>query len=240
MLPLIGIAVLVIGFAARLNPLAVIVAAALTSSLLAGMAPLAVIAHLGKAFNDSRYVSLPWLALPVIGLLERYGLQARARSRLSEFAAATPGRLLILYLALRQITCGLGLIALGGQVQMVRPMLAPMAEGVAQTRLGVLPTSASRLIRACAAATDNIGIAFGEDIFIALAPILMIKSVLHQAGVEVSPLQASMWSAPSAIAAFLIHGARMARLDGRLQRLAAASPDPADAEASDAQRQAGV
>jgi hypothetical protein len=114
MLPLIGIAVLVVGFAARLNPLAVIVAAALTSGLLAGIAPLTVIAHLGKAFNDSRYVSLPWLALPVIGLLERYGLQARARSRLSQLAAATPGRLLILYLALRQITSGLGLIALGG------------------------------------------------------------------------------------------------------------------------------
>jgi uncharacterized membrane protein len=235
MLPLIGIAVLVVGFAVGLNPLAVIVAAALTSGLLAGMAPFAVIAHLGKAFNDSRYVSLAFVALPVIGLLERYGLQARARSRLSQLAAATPGRLLIVYLALRQITAGLGLIALGGHVQMVRPMLAPMAEGAAQARLGVLPISALRLVRAFAAATDNIGISFGEDIFIALAPILLIKSVLHQAGVEVSPLQASLWSVPSAIVAFLIHAAR---LDKRLQRLAAASPDPTDIGPSAAERPA--
>jgi uncharacterized membrane protein len=238
MLPLIGIAVLVVGFAVGLNPLAVIVAAALTSGLLAGMAPFAVIAHLGKAFNDSRYVSLAFVALPVIGLLERYGLQARARSRLSQLAAATPGRLLIVYLALRQITAGLGLIALGGHVQMVRPMLAPMAEGAAQARLGVLPISALRLVRAFAAATDNIGISFGEDIFIALAPILLIKSVLHQAGVEVSPLQASLWSVPSAIVAFLIHAARTARLDKRLQRLAAASPDPTDIGPSAAERPA--
>jgi len=78
MLPLLGIAVLAIGFAARLNPLAVIVAAAVTSGLIAGMAPLTVIAHLGKAFNGSRFVTLAFVALPVIGLLERHGLQARA------------------------------------------------------------------------------------------------------------------------------------------------------------------
>jgi uncharacterized membrane protein len=231
MLPLIGIAVLTIGFTVRLNPLAVIVAAALTSGVLAGMAPLAVIAHLGKAFNDSRYVTLAFVAVPVIGLLERHGLQARARTRIAQLAGATTGRLLILYLALRQITCALGLLALGGPVQMVRPVLAPMAEGVAQARLGSLPPPVLRLIRAHAAATDNVGQMFGEDIFIALASILLIKGVLHQEGVDVAPLQLSMWAIPSAIAAFLIHGARLSRLDNRLARLAA--------ESADAERQAG-
>jgi uncharacterized membrane protein len=223
MLPLIGIAVLVVGFAARLNPLPVIVAAALASGLLAGMAPLAVIAHLGKAFNDSRYVTLAFIAVPVIGLLERYGLQARARTRIAQLSMATTGRLLILYLALRQITCALGLLALGGPVQMVRPVLAPRAEGAAQVRWGVLPEPLLRLIRAHAAATDNVGQMFGEDIFIALASILLIKGVLHQEGVDVAPLQLSIWAVPSAIAAFLIHGARLARLDKRLERLAAAA-----------------
>jgi uncharacterized membrane protein len=225
MLPLIGIAVLTIGFTVRLNPLAVIVAAALTSGVLAGIAPLAVIAHLGKAFNDSRYVTLAFVAVPVIGLLERHGLQARARTRIAQIAGATTGRLLILYLALRQITCALGLLALGGPVQMVRPVLAPMAEGVAQARLGSLPPPVLRLIRAHAAATDNVGQMFGEDIFIALASILLIKGVLHQEGVDVAPLQLSMWAIPSAIAAFLIHGARLSRLDKRLARLAAESAD---------------
>jgi uncharacterized membrane protein len=221
MLALIGIAILVVGFAARFNPLIVIVAAALASGMLAGLSPLAVIAALGKAFNESRYVSLAWLALPLVGLLERYGLQARARTRIAKFRTATTGRLLILYLALRQITCALGLIAIGGHVQMVRPMLAPMAEGAAQARLGDLPAPVSRLIRAYAAATDNVGVMFGEDIFIALASILLIKGFLHQEGVEVAPLQLSMWAIPVAIAAFLIHGFRLWRLDGRLKRMAA-------------------
>ena len=43
-----------------------------------GDSPLDVLARFGKAFNDARYVSLIWLVVPVIGLLERAGLQARA------------------------------------------------------------------------------------------------------------------------------------------------------------------
>ncbi len=97
--------------------------------------------------------------------------------------------------------------------------------------MGSLPPTVLRLIRAHAAATDNVGQMFGEDIFIALASILLIKGVLHQEGVDVAPLQLSMWAIPSAIAAFLIHGARLSRLDNRLARLAA--------ESADAERQAG-
>ena len=38
-----------------------------------------MIAKLGKAFNDNRIIAIVWIVLPVIGLLERYGLQQRAR-----------------------------------------------------------------------------------------------------------------------------------------------------------------
>jgi len=213
---LIGVAVVVLGFTARINPLAVIVAAALATGVLGGMSPLAVIAALGKAFNDSRYVSLVWLVLPVIGLLERSGLQVRARIVIAQFGALTTGRLLILYMALRQITAALGLTGLGGHPQMVRPLLAPMAEGAAEARLGPLAPEVGEMIRAQAAATDNVALVFGEDIFIALASILLIKGFLHQMGVEVAPLQLSLWAIPTAIAAFLIHGARLLRLDRRL------------------------
>jgi uncharacterized membrane protein len=107
--PLLGIAVLVIGFAAGVNPLIAIVAAALTTGVAAGLSPLHVIAALGKAYNDSRYVSVIWLILPVIGLLEREGLQERARMLIARLRAATVGRVLLAYLALRQLTVALGL-----------------------------------------------------------------------------------------------------------------------------------
>ena len=95
-LPLLGLLVLVLGFALRFNPMLVVPVAALTTGLLAGLDPIDVIARIGKAFNDSRIIIIPWVVLPVIGLLERYGLQQRARAVISGFRAATAGRLLIL------------------------------------------------------------------------------------------------------------------------------------------------
>ena len=68
-----------------------------------------VIAAFGKAFNDNRYIAIIWIVLPVIGLLERYGLQQRAAALIARMRGATAGRLLIVYLLFRQITAALGL-----------------------------------------------------------------------------------------------------------------------------------
>ena len=222
--PLLGIAVLVIGFAAGVNPLIVIVAAALTTGIAAGVAPLHLIAALGKAFNDSRYVSIIWLILPVIGLLEREGLQERARLLIARVRAATGGRLLIAYLALRQITAALGLTSLCGQAQTVRPLIAPMAEAAAEVRGGPISDRLRYLIRAYAASADNVGAFFGEDIFIAIASILLIKGFLQQSGFDIPPLRLSLWAIPTALTAFVIHGVRLWRLDARIERLAREKP----------------
>lgn len=216
--PLLGIAVLMAGFALRLNPLPVIIGAALASGIGAGLQPLAVIAALGKAFNANRYVSVPWIILPVIGLLERAGLRERAAALVVGMAAATTGRLLLVYLALRQLTAALGLTTIAGQAQTVRPLLAPMAEAAAERQHPDLNEADRQRIRAMAAATDNIGMFFGEDIFLAVASILLIKGFLESQGIIIAPLALSVWAIPTAIAAFLIHGARLLRFNPRRPR----------------------
>ncbi|MGC1301376.1 MAG: DUF969 domain-containing protein [Caulobacteraceae bacterium] len=222
-LPLVGVAVVAVGFLLRLNPMLVVLLASLGAGLGAGLPLLKIVAALGHAFNENRYVTLIWLILPVIGLLERHGLQERARQRIARLKVATTGRLLLVYMALRQGTAALGLVALGGQAQMVRPMVAPMAEGAAEARLGPLPEKVRNLVRAHAAAVDNIGVFFGEDIFIAIGSILLIHGVLQGAGVEVDPLRLSTWAAPTAVAALVVHGARLLWLDRKLARQAGES-----------------
>ncbi|WP_437776312.1 DUF969 domain-containing protein [Sorangium sp. So ce1097] len=218
MLTLLGVAVLVVGFIVRIHPLLVVAAAAIATSLSAGMSPIEGISTLGKAFNDNRYVSLVWLILPVIGLLERAGLQERARALVSRVRSATTGRLLLMYFVIRQLSAALGLTSLGGHAQMVRPLIAPMAEGAAENRYGPLPDRARWLIRASAAAADNVALFFGEDIFLAIASILLIKGFLEQNGIVVEPLQVSIWAIPTAVLALLVHGTRLLLLDRRLQR----------------------
>lgn len=239
MLVLLGIAVVVVGFLLRANPLLVILAAAIATGVLAavgpgvdaavlGQAALATLARFGKAFNDNRYFNITWLILPVIGLLEREGLQERARILIGRVKAATSGRLLLVYLAARQSTSALGLTSLGGHPQMVRPLVAPMAEGAAETRYGPLTDRMRFRIRGMAAGTDNIGLFFGEDIFIAIGSIVLIVGFLEQAGVRVEALHVSLWAIPTAIAALLVHGVRLWLFDRALDR-EAARPAPGHA-----------
>jgi uncharacterized membrane protein len=158
-----------------------------------------------------------WLVLPAIGLVERGGVRERARALILRLRGATTGRVLIAYLLIRQIAATLGLTALGGHVQMVRPVIAPMAEAAAD---GVAPLDRQtrELIRANAAAVDNIGVFFGEDVFVAIGSILLIKGFLEQNGISVAPTQLAVWAAPTAVFAFVIHAARLLLLDRRLAR----------------------
>ena len=211
LLVLSGIVMMVAGFVLRFNPLLVVLCAALASGLAAGLDPLALIAAFGKAFNDTRYVSAVWLVLPVIGLLERHGLQERARSLVAGMKGATLPRLLIGYLLLRQATAALGLTSVAGHAQTVRPLLAPMAEAAAQPA----DEAEAERVKAMAAATDNVGLFFGEDIFIAIGSILLMKGFLEQQGIVLAPFDLSIWAIPTALAAFAIHALRLWRFGRR-------------------------
>ena len=215
---LLGILLVVLGFALKFNPLLVVATAAIVTGLLGGMDFLTVLAALGKGFNENRYVTIIYLVLPVIGLLERYGLQQRARTMVVKLKGATTGRLLVGYLAFRQVMAALGLIAVGGHAQMVRPLVAPMAEAAAEKTHGKLDDATVERVKAMSAATDNVGVFFGEDIFLAIASILLIQSSLASFGIHLTPFQLSVWAIPSAICAFLVHGSRLLLLDRQLAR----------------------
>ncbi|MDB5419659.1 MAG: hypothetical protein JWP50_3078 [Phenylobacterium sp.] len=225
MLTLLGVAVVVLGFAARFNPLLVVVAAAMVTGLAAHLAPLTVLAALGKGFNDNRLVTVALLVYPIVGVAERAGLQERARTLIARFRGASPGPLLVGYLAFRQLTAAIGLISIAGQAQTVRPLVAPMAEAAAEMRVGELPDETRQAIRAQAAATDNVGVFFGEDIFIAIGSILLMVGILATSGITLDPLQLSVWAIPTAVAAFVIHGARLMLFDRSLRRLRAGAAE---------------
>lgn len=218
MLVLSGIAVIILGFVLRFNPLLVVTASALVTGLAAGLDPVAILAAFGHAFNETRYVTIIWIILPVIGLLERFGLQERARALVAGFGRATAGRLLIAYLLFRQLTAAIGLTSIAGPAQTVRPLVAPMAEALAERQAGELDDAARERVKALAAATDNVGLFFGEDIFLAIGSILLMKGLLQQFGIVLEPFQLSVWAIPSAVGALLIHGFRLWWLDRRLAR----------------------
>ena len=215
---LLGILIVVAGFALKLNPMLVVTVAAIATGLIAGMDLTQVISTFGKAFNDNRIIAIVWIVLPVIGLLERFGLQQRAAGVIRGMKNATTGKLLLLYLLYRQVTAAVGLHSTAGHPQTVRPLVAPMALAAAEKQNGELDEKTAERVKSFSAATDNVGMFFGEDIFFAIGSIVLIQQTLATYGYNLAPLELAVWAIPTAIFAFLIHGARLLMLDRQLGR----------------------
>jgi len=217
--PLIGVVVIIAGFILRFNPMLVVAVTAIATGFAAQFPMEKILAELGTGFIKTRNLPLIiLLPLTVVGLLERHGLRQHAQNWISRIKSATAGRLLIVYLFVREITAALGLTSLGGHPQMVRPLIAPMAEGAAEARYGKLSDKIRFKLRAYSAATDNVGLFFGEDIFVAFGAIVLMSTFLHEAGIDVEPLHIALWGIPTAISAFIIHGWRLRRLDASLDK----------------------
>ncbi len=92
---------------------------------------------------------------------------------------------------------------------MVRPLIAPMAEAAAGRRLGPLDDRRAGSFAPMRLRPTTSALFFGEDIFIAIGSIILIKGILEQSGVIVQPLDLSLWAIPTAILAFAIHGTRL-------------------------------
>src|SRR5262252_778485 len=223
--PLLGIAIVVVGFAWRLNPALVVVVAGIASGLLAGLSVPDLLALLGRSFASNRFVLILVLTLPTIGLLERAGLRERAHAWISGLRQLTFARLLIAYLAVRQFLSMLGLTGIAGHPQTVRPLLAPMAEAAAEKIDPALDEDQRDRVKALAAATDNVGLFFGEDVFLAFGAVLLIQGFLAQHGIDLDPRSIAIWALPTAIAAFVIHALRIAWVQRSL-RVRQRSPAP--------------
>lgn len=217
--PLAGVAVIVLGFVMRAHPVLVVVAACAVTGVAAAMPVETILASIGAAFIKTRNLPLILLLpLAAIGLLERFGLKEHAQASIAKIRSATTGRLLIFYLFVRELSAAFGLTSLGGHASMVRPLVSPMAEAAAELQNPSLPENMRFRIRAMAAATDNVGLFFGEDVFVAFGAIVLMQTILNAEGIAVNPLHIAMWGIPTAITAFIIHAWRLGRLDGQIRR----------------------
>jgi uncharacterized membrane protein len=225
-LVLVGVALVVAGFALQLNPLVVVTVAGIVTGLLGGLSPLGILNEFGNGFAGSRSVTLFVLVLPVIGLIERFGLQEQARQLIRKLTFLTAGRLLAAYQLIRQVTAALGLLSIGGHAQTIRPLIYPMAEGAAVRKYGrALPEEAQEKIKEHAAAVDNVGAFFGEDIFVAVGSILLITGFVDATyHLKLDALQIALWAIPTAVCALVIHAGRLLYLDRQITRIMARTP----------------
>lgn len=200
---LIGILIIILGFALKLDTIAVIIFAGIVTGSVSGMSFNEILSTLGETFVNNRSMCLYLLTLPVIGLSERYGLRTKAVMLIQKAKGLSTGMLLSGYSFIRECAIGMG-VTLGGHPQFVRPLISPMAEGAALAKYDNLDEKDSDKIKAHSAAADNIGNFFGQNLFMANAGVLLMVGTLETLGYEVNPLMITKYSIPIAVIAFIL------------------------------------
>jgi uncharacterized membrane protein len=201
-LKLLGIAIIVIGFTFKWDTTAVVVVAALATGFLSGMSIPDLLSTLGKIFVDNRMVSLFFLTLPMIGLVETNGLKQVAVNAIQRLKKLTPSRILNLYLLIREVANVFG-ISLSGQVQFVRPLIQPMVQAAAGAH-EKLSEKQIELTKARSAAVDNLGNFFAQNLFVASGSVLLIASTMQSLGHKVDTMQIVTASIPIAIVSLIV------------------------------------
>ena len=132
---LIGIVIVIIGFALKFDTLATVVVAGIVTGLVGGMSIMDILSTLGAAFLTNRTATLFILTLPVIGICERMGLRDKAVDFIRGIKSATTGRLLSIWQVIRTIASAFSL-RIGGHPQFIRPLINPMAQACAIAKYG--------------------------------------------------------------------------------------------------------
>ncbi len=216
---LIGVLIVVIGFALKLDTIATVVVAGIATGLVAGMPIMDILNTLGTSFVSQRTATLFVLTLPAIGICERYGLKEKAIDFIRSIKNATTGRVIIIYQAIRTLAAAFS-VRLGGHPQFVRPVVVPMAEGAAAAAYGELSDEVSDTIRGASAGAENYGNFFAQNCFMGASGTLLIVSTLVEQGYEVTAAQIAGWSVPIAVISVVVGAVRALLLDKKLAGMA--------------------
>ncbi len=218
MIKLIGILIIIVGFALKLDTIAVVLVAGLATGFVGGLSFGEILDILGKAFITNRYMTIFFITLPIIGLLEKYGLKERAAYLISNVKAATTGKILSLYMIIRIIAAALSL-RIGGHVEFIRPLIYPMAEGASKNKYGELPDEQIEDIKGLSASVENFANFFGQNVFIASGGVLLIVGTLKELGIEVTEKEVSAAAIPIAIITVILVVIRMVLFDKKLDKI---------------------
>ncbi|MDR0880433.1 MAG: DUF969 domain-containing protein [Clostridioides sp.] len=215
MIKLIGIAIIVIGFALKFNSIAIVVVAGIVTGLVGGMSIGDILSTLGEAFVANRYMSIFIITLPVIGVLEKNGLKQVASDLAKKMSKATPGVLAIMYTILRGIF-GAFNVSVGGVAGFVRPIINPMAEASVEKYGKKLEENDGEQIKAMNSAAENVSWFFSQVLFIAGPGLLLVQATLAQVGYEVDPLKMVKSEIPVFAIAIIVSGISFMMINNKL------------------------
>ena len=177
-LKLIGIVIIVLGFALKFDVIATVLLAGLVTGIVAGMDIPHILSILGESFVSNRLMSIFLIIFPVIAIIERYGLKERAAYLIGKIKNASAGKVLAIYMLVRTAASAFN-VRIGGHVQFVRPLILPMSEAAAKvSKQSDLSENEVEELKGHAAAVENFGNFFAQNCFAAASGVVLIQGTL--------------------------------------------------------------
>lgn len=217
MIKLIGILIIVVGFALRLNAIAIVMAAGVVTGLVGGMSIPEILATLGDTFVANRYMAMFIITLPVVGVLEKNGLKQVAGNLIAKMKKATPGLIAVGYTVIRGALAAFN-VSFGGVAGFIRPVICPMAEASVEKYGTKLEEEDKDTIKAMNSAAENIAWFFGQVLFIAGSGVLLVKSTLEPFNYEIDPIRAIKAEIPVFIIAVIVSGIYFMMIDKKIMK----------------------
>ncbi len=183
---LIGVAIIVLGFALKLDVLAVVLVAGIVTGIVSGLDFFHILEIIGTSFVNNRLMSIFLIMFPVIAIIERFGMKERAAYLIGKIKNASAGKVLSLWIVIRSLASAMN-IRIGGHVQFIRPLILPMTAAAAEASKGCrLTEKEDEKVKGLSAASENYGNFFAQNCFPAASGVVLIQSGLAVAGYDVT------------------------------------------------------
>ena len=183
---LIGVVIIVLGFALKLDVLAVVLVAGIVTGLVSGLDFFHIMEIIGTSFVNNRLMSIFLIMFPVIAIIERFGMKERAAYLIGKIKDASAGKVLSLWIVIRSLASAMN-IRIGGHVQFIRPLILPMTAAAAEASKGCrLTEKEDEKVKGLSAASENYGNFFAQNCFPAASGVVLIQSGLAVAGYDVT------------------------------------------------------
>lgn len=148
MIKLVGILIVIVGFALKMDSIAIVLGAGLVTGLVGGLSITEMLEIFGKNFVANRTMCIFIIIMLVTGTLERNGLQNVAANIIRKVKNASAGLIVGIYGVLVTVL-GAFNTGLGGAPGFIRPVVLPMAEGAVMAKHGKPNEEHLETIRVC-------------------------------------------------------------------------------------------
>lgn len=203
LLKLLGILIVIIGFALKLDSILIILVAAIVTAIVGNLGAEGLLETLGTSFVANRSMAIFILIMLVTGTLERNGLKNAAATLIGKFKKASSGAVIGAYGVMRGIFAAFN-VSFGGVAGFVRPIIMPMAIGAIEAK-GEKPNEEHvEGLKGMASGMENIAWFFCQVLFVGGAGGLLVQSTLEPLGYHVELLDLALVEVPIGIVAVIV------------------------------------